>query len=241
MPTSAVALTNLGQIHHWLLGRPGIGSHRDFHAKATLAEAHAVNGLGMKIIRNELVVALEIVVGDVEENSPILALGALLQNVDRHFVTFEQGTKKRSDKRCFQNLLERLDRKQGNQVGYEPLIWRGLDHHGQLHGRRLHFDRGFRVGIQRSVDDIGPMDEIGERPGIKPEPLLCDHGDEARAGLERRIIEFAVALFLLEVRGVGRRQKRALVMIEPPSNFGRTGILEINNGILVAIELSLVE
>jgi hypothetical protein len=85
------------------------------------------------------------------------------------------------------------------------------------------------------------MNEICERRGIKPETLLCDHGDEAGAGLECRIIEFAVALFLLEVRGVGSRQKRALVMIEPPSNFGRTGILEINNGILVAIELSLVE
>src|SRR6202521_4461513 len=106
VPTTAVALTNLGQIHHRLLGRPGIGSHRDFHAKATLAEAHAVNGFGMKIIRNELVVALEIVVGDVEENGSILALGALLQNVDRHFVTSEQWSKKRSNKRCFQNLLE---------------------------------------------------------------------------------------------------------------------------------------
>src|SRR5260370_29302665 len=82
VPTTAVALTNLGQVHHWLLRRPGIGSHRDFHTKAALADTHAVNGFGMKIVSNELVVALEIVVGDVEENSSIRALGALLQNVD---------------------------------------------------------------------------------------------------------------------------------------------------------------
>src|ERR1700730_2141123 len=124
VPTTPVALTNLGQIHHGLLGGPGIGSHRDFHAKAALAEAHAVNGFGMKIIGNELVVALEIVVGDVEENSSVLALRALLQNVDRHFMTFEQWSKKRSDKRRFQNLLERFDRKQGNQIGHEALIRR---------------------------------------------------------------------------------------------------------------------
>jgi hypothetical protein len=31
------------------------------------------------------------------------------------------------------------------------------------------------------------------------------------------------------------------VVIEPPGDFGRTGILEIDNGILVAIELVFVE
>jgi hypothetical protein len=31
------------------------------------------------------------------------------------------------------------------------------------------------------------------------------------------------------------------VVIEPPGDFGRTGILEIDDGILVAVELLLVE
>jgi hypothetical protein len=39
----------------------------------------------MQVIGNEFVVTLEIVIGDVEENGRILALGALLQNADGKF------------------------------------------------------------------------------------------------------------------------------------------------------------
>src|SRR5208337_39539 len=76
---------------------------------------------------------------------------------------------------------------------------------------------------------------------IESEPFLSNHGDEAGAGLEGGIIELAVALILLEVGGIVGRQKRAFVVIEPPGNFGRTGIFEIDDGILVAIELIFVE
>jgi hypothetical protein len=31
------------------------------------------------------------------------------------------------------------------------------------------------------------------------------------------------------------------MMIEPPGNFGRTGVLEVDDGVLIAIELLLVE
>jgi hypothetical protein len=31
------------------------------------------------------------------------------------------------------------------------------------------------------------------------------------------------------------------VVVEPPGNFGRTGILEIDDGVLVAVELILIE
>jgi len=71
--------------------------------------------------------------------------------------------------------------------------------------------------------------------------LLRNHGDEAGTGLEGGIVEFAVALILLEVLGVSRGEKRALVMVEPPGDVGRTAVLEVDDGILVAIELLLIE
>jgi hypothetical protein len=46
---------------------------------------------------------------------------------------------------------------------------------------------------------------------------------------------------LLKVLGVSGREEGALVMIEPPGDLGRTGVLEIDDSILVAVELLLVE
>jgi hypothetical protein len=85
------------------------------------------------------------------------------------------------------------------------------------------------------------MDEFGHRARIKAEALFGDHGNEAGAGFEIGIVKFAIALILLEVGGVGGGKKRALVMIEPPGDFGRAGVFEIYDGIFVAVELILVE
>ena len=41
--------------------------------------------------------------------------------------------------------------------------------------------------------------------------------------------------------GVGGRKESALVVIEPPGDVGRTGVLEIDDGVLVAVKLLLVE
>jgi hypothetical protein len=85
------------------------------------------------------------------------------------------------------------------------------------------------------------MHQIRYRRGIEAKALLRDHGDETGARLEIRIIEFAIALILLEMGSILGREERALVMIEPPGNFRRTGILEIDDGILIAVEINLVK
>src|ERR1019366_10471106 len=76
---------------------------------------------------------------------------------------------------------------------------------------------------------------------IEAEAFFRHHRNETRAGLESRIVELTVALILLEGGGIGRRKKSAFVVIEPPVDVGRTGILEIDDRILVAVELLLVE
>jgi hypothetical protein len=83
--------------------------------------------------------------------------------------------------------------------------------------------------------------QIGDRSGIETEALLRNHRDETGAGFEIRIIEFAIALVLLEVLGVGGGKKCALVVIKPPGNLGGAGVLEINDGVLVAVKLLFVK
>ena len=76
---------------------------------------------------------------------------------------------------------------------------------------------------------------------IEPEALLRHLGDELRARPVIGIVELRVAGVLLEVRGVLRRQERALMVIEPPRDSRRWRVLEVDDGILVAGEVFLVE
>jgi len=88
----------------------------------------------------------------------------------------------------------------------QTLIRRGFDDHGQLHGGGLHLDRCFGVGIERAVNDIRPVNQIGQRRRIEAETLLPDHGNETGTGLESRIVELPIALVALKMRGVGRER-----------------------------------
>ncbi len=105
----------------------------------------------------------------------------------------------------------------------------------------MHLDRCFGVGIERAVNDIRPVNQIGQRRRIEAETLLPDHGNETGTGLESRIVELPIALVALKMRGVGRREKRALMMIEPPCDLRRTRIFEIDDGIFVTGKMRLVE
>ncbi len=40
---------------------------------------------------------------------------------------------------------------------------------------------------------------------------------------------------------VFRREKRALVMVKPPGDLWRSGILEVDDGVLVAIKIGFIE
>src|SRR5208282_5926357 len=207
----------------------------------TLAEADAVDGIGMQIVGDELVVAFLVEVGDVEENRAVFFFRALAQNLDGKLVAFEQRRQDGGDEWLLKNAGERIVRQQWNHTLDKVPITDSFDGHGELHGWSLHFPRRLRVFIQGAVDDVGPANQFRHRARIEAEALFRDHGNKTCAGFEIRIVELAVALILLEVGGIGGGKKSALVVIEPPGDFGRTGILEIDDGILVAVELLLVE
>src|SRR5579863_4161311 len=80
------------------------------------------------------------------------------------------------------------------------------------------------------------MDQLGQRLRIKVEFFLGHRGDQFRAGLVLRLVEHVRARMLAEMPGVFRGEERALMMIEPPSQLRRIGILEIDDDIFVAVK-----
>ncbi len=83
MAATAIAFADFGQIHHVLPVSPRIRSHRDFHAEAAAAQPDAVHRIPMQIIRNELVVAFQVLIADVKVNGSLLctlSAGAICQS-----------------------------------------------------------------------------------------------------------------------------------------------------------------
>jgi hypothetical protein len=66
-------------------------------------------------------------------------------------------------------------------------------------------------------------------------------GNEFGAGAEFRPIELFAALIPSEMFRVGFREEGALVMVEPPSQPGAAGILEVNDHVLFAVKDIFVE
>src|SRR5579859_5307725 len=140
-----------------------------------------------------------------------------------------------------QDFRERLGDEQRDQPRHELRVLRGLDDHGELHRGLAHLDRHARVGELRAVNDVGPVDDVGQRLGIEAELLLRDGRDELGARLEIGIVELLLALVGTELRGILWREERTQVVVEPPGDLVRAGVLEVDDGVLVAVELALVK
>src|SRR5438874_1172592 len=195
----------------------------------------------MQVVRDKLVIPLQVVVGDVEEQCPIQRFDAVAQYAEGLLVTLQQRRQQWRYQRRDHDLGERLARKQRDQTWKKLGILSGLDHHRKLHGGCFHFDSSLGIGIQGAINNVGPVHELSDRRRVESKTLFCNRGDETGAGLEIRIIELAVAWVLFEVFSIRRTQKGALVMIKPPCDFWRTRILEIHDGILISVEIVVVE
>src|SRR5215471_18706852 len=73
----AIALANLCQVHRRLALRPRVGTNRYFHPERTLAQPDTVDRVRMQIVRDELVVALELAITNVEVDRSVSFFGAL--------------------------------------------------------------------------------------------------------------------------------------------------------------------
>src|ERR1043165_9786176 len=85
------------------------------------------------------------------------------------------------------------------------------------------------------------MDQRLNRLWIETETFVSNVGDELRARLPPRIKKLLTRFVRAKMRLVFRREKRRLVMIEPPRQLLRRRILEIDDRILVGIKHRVVE
>ena len=200
----------------------------------------------MEIVGNELVVALEGLVGDVEVDGALLRFRARADEVDSALVAFEERRQEGGDEGLLEDLEERHAGEERDEPRDEGWVVGGFDDEGELHRGRGHFDGELRGFVEGAVDDVGPVDELGDGGGVEAELGGRDVGDEAGAGDVVGIVE-AVAL----VAAVGDAvdvvlvivgsEEGAEVVIEPPGDFGRWGILEVDDGVLVAGKVGFVE
>src|SRR5882762_8185939 len=78
--------------------------------------------------------------------------------------------------------------------------------------------------------------QVIHRPRIESELLLGHRRVQLCARAVVWLIKHVRAAMLAKVARVLRRQERALVMIKPPGQLRRIGILEIHDDVLIAIK-----
>src|SRR6516165_3623555 len=107
MSAAAVLLAKLRQIMAALARSPRVGSHRNFCAQRRLAYTDAVDAFREQIIRNEFVVAVEIVIADIELNHTILEMSGSTHDIDRLDMMFVQLVECLTYRRILNDLSKR--------------------------------------------------------------------------------------------------------------------------------------
>src|SRR6266849_3145169 len=168
MSSTAEAFGHAGEI--FLLGGrvPRIRPDRDLGAVGRCAYADRVKAIRIEQVRDELVVALEVLVAHVEEDNAVASLSALAQQFNRALVALEQ---------------------RPDQPGHQARLGGRFDHQRKLRGRLGQPHGGLRRGVLRAVNDVAPVDQIGERPRIEAKLLLRHAGQQLGAGFKFGVVK----------------------------------------------------
>ena len=166
--------------------------------------------------------------------------------LDGLLVALEQRRQQIGHKRLASTSASGISVSSGMRRGMKLRVLRGLDDEGQLHGRRGHLDGRLGALVLRSVHNVGPVNQLGHRRGVKAEARGRDVRQKAGAGGVFGIEKLArgadrVLLAGQEVLVILRREKRRKMMIEPPGDPRRGRVFEIDDGVFVAGKLALVE
>src|SRR5277367_253365 len=238
---AAVFFTQRGEIHIRGSFLPGIRAHRDLGAQRRGAHAHRIERVREQKVRYEFVVTLEVQIADVKINYAVAKIGAFAKYVQGLAMALEQRPQIFLDDRQLDHLRQRNIGQVRNQLGDQLRFGRGLDYQRELGGRFRKADGVRGRGELRSINDIAPVNQVRERLGIESEFLRSDGGQKLGAGLVGGIVKLFAGMVLPEMFSVGGRQKRALVMVEPPGEQRRAGILEIHDGVFVAVKSAVLE
>src|SRR5207302_3246317 len=169
-------------------------------------------------IRDELVVAFQVEIADIEKNHRIERLGALSQHLDGTLMSFEQWTEMPCNERKFYYVGHGTLRELRDQARHQPRFRRCFDHQCHLGRRFGQGHRRFRGWELSAVDHIAPVDQLRERLSVKSELAAGHICEQLRAGLVVGIVKLPSRTVGTEMSGVGRCQKSALMMVKPPGN-----------------------
>ncbi len=131
----------------------------------------------MQQVGDELVVAFEIQIAHVKEHNAILRFATFAQNFDGFAVTLQQRLKILRYDGKLDHFRQGTIRQFRDQLRGHSVVGSRFDHQGELRGGLRQFGSRLRGGKLRAVDDVSPVDQVGQRLGIEPELFLGNRGD----------------------------------------------------------------
>src|SRR5262249_50544598 len=127
-----------------------------------MADADAVDAVGKQVIGNEFVVAVQVVIADVEFNYALSALREPPHDLDGFKMMRIQFVERRANLRQLDDLRQRPVLNLTNDSVDKLGTVTRLDYQHQTHRRFFEFHGGLRIRELRAVNDIGPMHEVVE-------------------------------------------------------------------------------
>ena len=111
-----------------------------------------------------------------------------------------------------------------------------LDERHQTQRGLFQLDGHLGVGEQRAVDDLGPVDQLGQRRGVEAELGGHGVGQELGAALGLRVVELSPGRVRAEVVLVAGQLERGGVVVEPPGQPRVLRVAKVDARVLVAVE-----
>src|SRR5262245_50214049 len=94
MAATAILFTKFCKVVHPLTRAPGIGANRNLGAQRRTAQADAVHAFRKEIVRDELVIAVQVLIGNVEFDDAVFAPGTLPHDVDGFHMVLMKNVKR---------------------------------------------------------------------------------------------------------------------------------------------------
>ena len=176
-------------------------------------------------------------VSQVVEDHALFQLGGAANGLDVALVLLEQDPERPGHVGIGGDLGQRP----ADEIADERLRQRRiavvLDEGHEAQRRLFQLDRHLGVGEERAVDDLGPVNQLGERRLVEAELGGDGVGQELGAALGLGIVELAAGGVGAEVVLVAGQLERRGVVVEPPGEARVLRVAEVDAGVLVAVEV----
>lgn len=238
---AAVAFADLGDVMDPRPRCPGVRADRDLRPERAFGDRNVVGGLGEKVIGNELVVALDAGADKVKADDAAVVDGTFADRLDRSPVFLKDRVEPLFDVRPLDHLIKRELGEADDDLLNECRVFFALDELHQLQRRGAKLNALCRRFVERPVDRMRPFDKLGEKWVLKAELLFRHACKELGVRGTGRVEKFLARSIGTKMSFIRLGKKRRLMMIEPPGQPLIGAVLEVKNGVLIAVELLAVE